>query len=211
MRKSRSANHSKGSQPLRWVLMFKLSDEDRAAFADAVARAATDPALVAAVREVYAAFEAERAGRAPRCDQSGKCCRFEAHGHRLFVTTVEAAAFRAEVDARPVASVDGWDGTGCAYQVDGLCAAHDARPFGCRVYFCDPTSTNWQHEQYERFHAAIRELHERFGVTYWYAEWRDALAAIELPNAWSLPLPLSRERAGMRVRLPVAVEGRPSP
>ena len=178
--------------------MFKLSDEDRSAFATAVAQASTQPALVAAVREVYAAFEAERAGRSPRCDQSGKCCRFEAYGHRLFVTTVETAAFKASLQAAPVGSMSNWDGTGCAYQVDGLCSAHEARPFGCRVYFCDPTSTEWQHEQYERFHAAIRELHERFGVRYWYAEWRDALAAVELPDPHDLPLPASRER----IRLP---------
>lgn len=162
--------------------MFKLPDEDREAFAGAVVAAAGRPEMVAAVRAVYAEFEAERAGRSPRCDQSGKCCRFEAYGHRLFVTTVEAAAFKAILDAEPVPSVADWDGTGCVYQVDGLCSAHAARPFGCRVYFCDPTSTQWQHDQYERFHAAIRELHERFGVPYWYAEWRDALSAVGLPG-----------------------------
>ena len=101
-------------------------------------------------------------------------------------------------------SVVGWDGLGCPYQLNGLCAAHEARPFGCRVYFCDPASTDWQHDQYERFHAAIRELHERFGVPYWYAEWRDALNAVGMPDREALPVAVGGEEAGVKIRLPVA-------
>ena len=180
--------------------VFKLSDEDRPGFAHAVEAAAGSAAVVAGVRAIYDAFEAERATRGPRCDQSGKCCRFEAYGHRLFVSTAEVAAFRAELSERPVASVAGWDGTGCAYQVDGLCNAHAARPFGCRVYFCDPTATGWQQDQYERFHAALRELHGRLGVPYWYVEWRDALDAAGLPDA-SGPANGAAAGVGQRLRI----------
>lgn len=134
------------------------------------------------MREVYDAFERERLAREPKCDASGSCCRFEAYGHRLFVSTLELASFVANSPPTPA---DAWDGTGCAYQVDGLCTAREGRPFGCRVYFCDPTSTTWQQEQYERFHARIRELHERFGVPYWYTEWRDGLGIVGLPAAAS--------------------------
>ena len=141
-------------------------------------RYATDPQVVTSIRAIYAEFEVERQARQPQCDASGRCCRFEEYGHRLFVSTAELAAFVAALPPSPPA----WDGTGCPYQVEGLCTAREGRPFGCRVYFCDSSSKDWQTTQYERFHAAIRELHERLGVPYVYAEWREALAAIGLPK-----------------------------
>ncbi|MDB5297503.1 MAG: hypothetical protein JWO31_3486, partial [Phycisphaerales bacterium] len=71
-----------------------------------------------------------------------------------------------------------WDGTGCPYQVGGRCGVHPARPFGCRIFFCDATADVWQQEQYESFHAEIRRLHDRFGVPYHYVEWREGLRAV---------------------------------
>jgi len=75
-----------------------------------------------------------------------------------------------------------WNGTGCPYQISGLCDVHPIRPFGCRIFFCDSTSTDWQHEQYERFHAELKALHETLGVPYFYLEWREALAALSLAD-----------------------------
>jgi hypothetical protein len=164
--------------------VLRLNDEDRSLLKDAVTRYATDPELVASIQAIYVEFEAERLARQPRCDASGRCCRFEEYGHRLFISTAEVAAFIA---AGPPATPPAWDGTGCPYQVEGLCTARDGRPFGCRVYFCDPSSKDWQTTQYERFHASIRELHERRGVPYVYAEWRDALAAVGLPSEATEP------------------------
>lgn len=43
------------------------------------------------------------------------------------------------------------------------------------MFFCDPSSTEWQNEAYERFHAEIRSLHESLAVPYFYIEWRAAL------------------------------------
>jgi hypothetical protein len=130
--------------------MLRLTDEQARVFADAVAavgdRGATE------IRQLYEAFESERAVVQPRCDASGACCRFEAYGHRLFITTLEMAAF-------------------CR------CSAHVWRPFGCRVYFCDERTTRWQQDQYERTHAAVRALHDRHSVPYLYVEWRAALKA----------------------------------
>lgn len=150
--------------------VLKLTDEQLASFAAGIADVPAE--AIEAVRSIYIAFESERAVRRPKCDRSGRCCHFETFGHRLFVTTIEAAAFRPAVDPRA-----DFDGTGCPYQIDGLCAAHDVRPFGCRAYFCDPTSEAWQQTLYERFHAELRELHDRFGVAYAYVEWRQALLA----------------------------------
>jgi Fe-S-cluster containining protein len=157
---------------LDYATMLRLTDEQARVFADAVAavgdRGATE------IRQLYEAFESERAVVQPRCDASGACCRFEAYGHRLFITTLEMAAFCRSVG---VAGRDDWDGTGCVYQVDGRCSAHVWRPFGCRVYFCDERTTRWQQDQYERTHAAVRALHDRHSVPYLYVEWRAALKA----------------------------------
>jgi Fe-S-cluster containining protein len=76
-------------------------------------------------------------------------------------------------------AVDGTPG-GCPFQVEGLCSVHAIRPFGCRVFFCDATSDDWQHGQYERFHADLKRLHAQLGVPYQYLEWRQALAALDL-------------------------------
>lgn len=160
--------------------MLKLSDEQKQEFADAV-RIALATERTRELDAHYATFEVHRQARLPRCDQSGRCCRFEAFGHRLFVTTMEVARF---VQTRQdIARVEPWDGQGCPYQIEGLCSVHSARPFGCRVYFCDPTSTQWQNGQYEQIHAAIRELHTTSGVPYMYVEWREALAAVGLASA----------------------------
>jgi Fe-S-cluster containining protein len=62
--------------------------------------------------------------------------------------------------------------------VDNLCSVHPIRPFGCRIFFCDPTATDWQQQQYERFHAELKQLHERFGVAYYYVEWRQGIGTM---------------------------------
>jgi hypothetical protein len=56
-----------------------------------------------------------------------------------------------------------WDGTGCPFQVAKLCGVHAIRPFGCRMFFCDPASTQWQNDAYERYHARLKQLHETLG------------------------------------------------
>lgn len=185
--------------------MFRLSDQDRSQVAAAGIRGGQNRALLDAVHDLYARFEDERTTRQPICDASGRCCRFEAYGHRLFVSTVELAAFVASDLPTPPA----WDGTGCPYQVDGLCSAREGRPFGCRVYFCDPTSKDWQTAQYEHFHAAIRELHERFDVPYVYAEWREALSAVGLPrNAAAGPVDSESPVGKRRIVLTVVPDRR---
>ena len=69
---------------------------------------------------------------------------------------------------------------GCPYQIDGLCSVHKARPFACRVFFCQEGSDDWQSEQYESFQAKIKKLHEQHNIPYRYMEWRQGLAdAIE--------------------------------
>jgi hypothetical protein len=46
---------------------------------------------------------------------------------------------------------------------------------GCRIFFCDPTSIEWQNDLYERAHKRIAALHEEHGIPYRYGEWREML------------------------------------
>lgn len=136
--------------------------------------------VLGAVRSLYADVREEIDRRRPVCVISGRCCRFEEYGHRLFVTTAELAAFTHDLRAAapPAPSADARDGTGCPFQSNKMCGVHGIRPFGCRMFFCDATSTEWQNLTYERFHARLRRLHEELGVPYYYVEWRQALRAL---------------------------------
>ena len=148
--------------------METMSDE----FRQLVVETSRRPEVGSAMRALYQNLGQEIDARRPVCSASGRCCRFEEYGHRLYVTTIELAAFVASLEAPRGA---GWDGTGCPFQAGGLCSVHSIRPFGCRIFFCDPTSTGWQNQQYERFHARIKRLHAELNVPYRYMEWRQGL------------------------------------
>src|SRR5207244_7581346 len=86
------------------------------------------------VLSIYAAADAAVAAAGPRCDASGRCCRFAEYGHTLFLSHLEADVLLAA--APPFAGPVTPDS--CPFQVDNLCTARGPRPLGCRVYFCDP-------------------------------------------------------------------------
>lgn len=142
---------------------------------------------MSAVRAIYADLAAETLHRSPRCDASGRCCHFDAFGHRLYVTTAELATFLSDLGDVATAPDLGSGGgvrlpilgeppePGCRFQVGGLCSVHTVRPFGCRIFFCDPTATDWMTDAYERYHARLRELHSAYEIPYRYVEWRAAL------------------------------------
>ncbi len=144
-----------------------------------------------AVARVYADLQSEIDARRPVCSASGKCCRFEEYGHRLYVTTLELAAFVAELPVAdcqlpvratslPVLATGNPQRatSSCPFQIDNLCSVHAIRPFGCRMFFCDATATQWQNERYEQFHAELKRLHDVLDVPYFYVEWRQALGAL---------------------------------
>jgi hypothetical protein len=149
---------------------MNLSSQQQGEFRSAVQAASQRAEVGRAVENVYVALEDAVQLRKPVCRTSGRCCRFDEFGHRLFVTTMEMAAFVQQREL-PAFSPNG----GCPFQIDDLCSVHTIRPFGCRIFFCDETSTQWQQEQYERFHQEFKRLHERLAVPYFYVEWREAL------------------------------------
>jgi len=148
-----------------------------------------------AIADLYRELDADIAARRPICNTSGRCCKFESWGHRLYVTALELCYFQdlQSADRRngpknrsngvrfplPLYAGDGAFSPGCPWQVEGLCTARDSRPLGCRVYFCDPLSTTWQQDVYEKYHQKLVKLHEQFEIPYQYLEWREALAQLE--------------------------------
>ncbi len=138
-----------------------------------VLAAAGRPEVPAAVQQLYADLEAAIDRRRPVCVASGRCCRFDDYGHRLYVTTMELAAFVAQLD-RPAHH---GDGAGCPFQAGRLCDVHSIRPMGCRVFYCD-AAAGWTSAIYEEFHRRLKSLHESMDVPYRYMEWRQALGAV---------------------------------
>ena len=153
----------------------------------------------AELEAVYAAAAGEIAARGPACWASGRCCNFEKTGHLLYVTGLEAAytVWKLREDRRVR---DGEEQTvvsslhslpvvmrgratpaagACPFQEGNLCTVHAIKPLGCRVYFCDRSAQEWQHELSERLLAEIRAIHERHGIEYRYGEWRGMLGQFE--------------------------------
>ncbi len=154
---------------------------------------------LAQVQALYAGLDAEIDFHKPRCVASGRCCHFEEYGHRLYATRIELEYFRnvemagaggeagTETNAAgtkrasfplPLYTENGQIAPGCPWQVAGLCTARRGRPLGCRIYFCDPASVQWQSNAYERYHRLLKMLHDRAGLPYAYMEWRAGLATL---------------------------------
>jgi hypothetical protein len=140
------------------------SPEDMREVRDAVARCARDEEFFASLRGVYERVDAAVAAHDAACMGGGACCKFEAFGHRLYVSAGELAML---TESPPPETVR--DGH-CPYQVGPRCTARRRRPLGCRVFFCDPAAEDWSTTEYERFHAEIRDLHERHNLPYAYVE-----------------------------------------
>jgi Fe-S-cluster containining protein len=151
-------------------------------------------AIASAGREldtIYGDLAVEITARSPRCSASGRCCKFESFGHRLYVTGLEAAYLWARLGlaARPsLTDVSASRAAGgCPFQPERLCTVHAIRPMGCRMFFCDETAKDWQEATYERYQSRIRELHDRLGIPYIYAEWRallELLATSGVSSGW---------------------------
>jgi Fe-S-cluster containining protein len=143
-----------------------------------VLEAAGQPRVREELRRLYAELQLRIDQRRPRCVMSGCCCRFDEYGHRLYATTMELAAFVAELaDVPAIPGTTAGAGL-CAFQSGKICRVHSIRPLGCRVFFCDPTSTEWQVGVYEEFHGRLKDLHEEMSIRYAYVEWRFACQAL---------------------------------
>jgi Fe-S-cluster containining protein len=150
-----------------------------AAVVGAIRAAARRSEAMAAVASLYADLDEWIEAQRPACVNRGACCRFDDFGHRLYVTTLEAAYFVA-LHGPNVRSPAGVEGGGCPYQVGGLCTSREGRPVGCRVFFCAPEAKHWQGPATEWALERLRELHTRFEVPYAYVEWREVLRSLQM-------------------------------
>ena len=66
----------------------------------------------------------------------------------------------------------------CPHAVNGICCARDRRPLGCRIFYCDPAAQDWQGPLTEKLLSRLRDLHERYEVPYFYADWMAILRAL---------------------------------
>ncbi len=116
---------------------------------------------------LYRELDAELPRYRFTCSASGRCCNFDAYGHRLYATTLEAERFfrrsseeRANRDPR-------W----CpAYGADRLCHAREGRMLGCRTYFCGPYPVGSPEDLYERYHRRLKAIHDRYGIPFAYRD-----------------------------------------
>lgn len=145
---------------------------------------AHDPdAMRAAVLAIYADLDAEVARRAPVCQLSGRCCRFKEYDHTLFLSAPELNVLLADAPP-PVRPLD--EGSTCPWQdAQGRCTARNARPLGCRVYFCDPSYEGQAEELSEIFLGRLRRLADDYGQPWNYAPLHN-----HLRSAWSDRLPV---------------------
>jgi hypothetical protein len=136
------------------------------------------PELRRRVLDVYAAVDAAVAVAAPRCDASGRCCRFAEYGHTLFLSHFEAEVLleAAPSYSKPVTR------DGCPFQVDNLCTARQERPLGCRIYFCDAAYQETGHRITEEAVAKLKQLADEFDAGWRYAPLHVFLNEADRPN-----------------------------
>lgn len=127
---------------------------------------------------VYAEVDAAVAHAAPKCDTSGRCCRFTEYGHTLFISQFEAEIL---LEAR-LPFVKPVSRDGCPFQVDGLCTARANRPIGCRIYFCDPAFQDAQGPLTEAAISKMKKLAEEYETGWRYAPLHVFLNEAEPPN-----------------------------
>jgi hypothetical protein len=123
------------------------------------------PELRRHVLGLYAEADAAVAAAGPKCEASGRCCRFKEYGHTLFVSNLEAELL---LDAAPHFSQP-VSGEFCPFQDGNLCTAREPRPLGCRVFFCDPCYQDTGNAITESFLRRLKELAESHGTGWRYA------------------------------------------
>ena len=92
---------------------------------------------------------------------------FDAFGHRLYATTLESEYFfrnspqqRANQNPRHCP----------AWGSDRMCKARQGRMLGCRTFYCGEHKNGDPNEIYERYYRRIKDVHERHGIPFRYAD-----------------------------------------
>ncbi len=122
-------------------------------------------ALLDGLRDAYARLDGALDGFG--CDASTDCCHFERTGREPWVTDVEWALV-----AKALGSLGGRDAVAAKNRrslplvnegrcpllnAEGRCSVYDARPLGCRTFFCDRVQGPGRVSR-DAIRAALREL-----------------------------------------------------
>jgi hypothetical protein len=145
------------------------------------------------VLAIFAEADAAVAAAGPKCEGSGRCCRFKEYGHTLFISQLEADVLLAAAPPYPKPVSDEF----CPFQQENLCTAREPRPLGCRVYFCDPNYQETGNQITETYLRRLKQLADELG-----ADWRYAPLHIFLNEGESAsPAPPPHQS---RIALPLA-------
>lgn len=128
---------------------------------------ATWAAAFAELSALYAELDAELPRYKFVCQASGDCCDFEAFGHRLYASTLEAEWFFRN---SPTQRMNANAKLCPAWGADRMCKARTGRMLGCRTFYCGEHKNGDPNEIYERYYRRIKELHERHGIPFRYAD-----------------------------------------
>jgi Fe-S-cluster containining protein len=122
---------------------------------------------LAALEALYAEVEREIPRTKMTCVASGDCCDFDAFGHRLYASTLEAEwFFRHAPDPR----VNSNPRHCPAWGADRLCRARVGRMLGCRTYHCGPYPGSRPEDLHEPFDRRIKALHDAYAIPYRYRD-----------------------------------------
>jgi Fe-S-cluster containining protein len=130
--------------------------------------------IVRRVSDIYKWLDGEltvRSVAAGVCSVCGKCCDFEAFGHRLFVTTPEMIYLIEKLGRENFKQVAAGR---CGWQLDGKCTIHSFRFAACRIFCCKGDVT-FQSELSEAAVKKFKFLCEEFNITYRYEDLPTAL------------------------------------
>jgi Fe-S-cluster containining protein len=137
-------------------------------------QAAQRPEVITAMGGFYDYLDGRIASYQPKCTNRGFCCKFGEFGHRLYVTALEACYYLdGEYEHLPIKA------DACPLAYNYVCNARDHRPMGCRIFFCDGDVDKWQGALTEECLGHLRDMHNKFGLSYFYMDWMHILKAIE--------------------------------
>lgn len=158
---------------------------------------ALPPEVRQRVDAIYAEVDAAVAAASPKCDASGRCCRFTEYGHTLFLTHFEAEILleTAPGYTKPITR------DLCPFQVNQLCTARLERPLGCRIYFCDPTYAGKGEDITERAIQQLKRLADEYQTGWRYAPLH--LFLNDAPDRPNAPEPRAADTTTPRIGLPL--------
>jgi Fe-S-cluster containining protein len=137
------------------------------------------------VSQIYDWLDSQIKSLNAECSACGKCCDFDAFGHKLFITTPELLYFKKNIVISSEVPIhrDGVEKSIqkniCPYLKDGKCTARDFRFAGCRIFFCKADSEKIN-ELSEQAIEKFKTLCDEYNFPYRYMELSAALNPFDI-------------------------------